>query len=63
MVSEKKFEAYLNVEKSGLTNMFDLNAVVFLCVEVYKIRLTWGDCLFIMKNYSQLRERYEEVTV
>lgn len=63
MVNEKKFEAYLNVQKSGLTNMFDLNAVVFLSVEVYEIGLTWSDCLFIMTHYSQLRRRYEEAIV
>jgi len=63
MVNRKKFETYLNVQKSGLTNMFDLNAIIFLSVEVYEVRLTWNDCLFIMGNYSQLREKYEEVTV
>jgi len=63
MVNREKFETYLNVQKSGLTNMFDLNAVVFLSIEVYEVPLTWDDCLFIMKNYHQLREEYEGATI
>ena len=60
MINRKKFKAYLNIQKSGLTNMFDLNAITFLSVEIYEVKLTWNDCLFIMNNYSQLREKYKE---
>jgi len=63
MMAKGKFETYLNVQKSGLTNMFDLNAVIFLSIEVYEVPLTWSDCLFIMENYSQLRKEYERVTI
>lgn len=63
MVSEKKFRAYLNVQKIGLTNMFDLSAVIFLSAEIYEVKLTWNDCLFIMKHYPQLRKGYEEAMI
>lgn len=58
MVTKEKFKTYLNIQKSGLTNMFDLNAVIFLSTEVYGVPLTRDDCLFIMKNYPRLRREY-----
>lgn len=63
MVTEEKFKTYLNVQKTGLTNMFDLSAVIFLSIEIYEVELTWDDCFFIMGNYSRLRKEYEEVTI
>ena len=51
---EKKFLAYENVRKSGVTNMFDINAVIYYASE----DLTREDCLYIMKHYEELYEQY-----
>ena len=51
-MTKEKFNAYVRVQKSGLTNMFDVRNVINLA----EVELTREDCLAIMKNY----EKYEK---
>ena len=55
MKNEKeKFLTYEGIRKSGITNMFDVS---FVC-ELSNGTLTRQDCIYIMKNYSELSEKY-----
>lgn len=47
MVTKEQFIAYVEVQESGATNMFDINTVCAMAIEP----LTREDCLDIMKNY------------
>ena len=58
MVSSDKFLAYCEVQYSGLTNMFDVNKVMELNKKMSEIELTRKDVLYIMNNYSKLREKF-----
>ena len=53
-MTKEKFEAYEAVRLSGLTNMYDVTAVVVLSDYV----LTKDDCFDIMKNYSVYKKHY-----
>lgn len=52
-MNNEKFKMYLEIRDSGLTNMFDVKAVVGLSEGV----LTREDCFDIMQNF----ERYMEI--
>ena len=54
MVTKKQFQTYLEIRDSGITNMFDVRKVVELSKEI----LNRKDCMFIMKNFSELCDRY-----
>ncbi len=58
MVSKDKFDAYITVQKSGATNMFAIKNVIQLASEICEVELTKEDCLYIMENYSILKEKY-----
>jgi hypothetical protein len=60
MVSKEKFEAYVTVQKSGATNMFAIPTVIELAEEFCNVDLTRDDCLYIMKNYKELKEMYSK---
>ena len=51
-ITKDQFEAYVRVQKSGVTNMFDLRNVTSLT------GLDKEQCLEIMSNYSELVEKY-----
>ena len=51
-ITKDQFEAYVRVQKSGVTNMFDLNNVKSLT------GLNKEQCLEIMSNYGELEEKY-----
>ena len=53
-ITQEKFNAYVAVQESGATNMFDVRRVIELADE----ELTKEDCLAIMKNYSALKLKY-----
>jgi len=59
LVSKEKFEAYREVRKSGITNMFNIQRVRKVAKNFYNVRLTKEDCLYIMKNYAQLLAEYQ----
>jgi hypothetical protein len=52
----KKFKAYLKVQHSGRTNMFDVPTVCALSHGI----LTKPDCMDIMTRYEDLEKLYPE---
>jgi hypothetical protein len=50
-ITKEQFNAYESVRESGATNMFMLNNVCALS------GLTREQCLYIMKNYTELKKR------
>ena len=57
-VTKEKFEAYVGVQKSGITNMWNVPAVIRIAAMQYLVDLTKDDCIYIMKNYRNLKEYY-----
>jgi len=53
-ITEEQFEAYEDVRQSGVTNMFDVRTVGELS------GLEKEDIMTIMKNYGELKEKYDE---
>ena len=51
-ISKEQFESYVRVQKSGVTNMFDLRNVTALT------GLDKEQCLEIMSNYGELDKKY-----
>ena len=54
LITKEKFEAYVDVQESGVTNMFDVRTVSMLS------GLDREEIMAIMKNYSNLKEKYNE---
>ena len=53
-ITKEQFEAYVNVQMSGVTNMFDVKTVGQLS------GLEKEQIMSIMKNYSELKDKYDE---
>ena len=53
-ITQAQFEAYVDVQMSGVTNMFDVKTVGELS------GLEKEEIMTIMKNYGQLKEKYDE---
>jgi len=53
MITKEKFKSYVEVQQSGVTNMWAVNTVIGLT------GLTKEECLDIMKNYSDYKEKFE----
>ena len=51
-ITEEQFESYVRVQKSGVTNMFDVRNVTALT------GLDKKQIMEIMSNYSELVEKY-----
>ena len=51
-ITEEQFEAYVRVQMSGVTNMFDLRNVTALT------GLDKSQIMEIMKTYGELEEKY-----
>lgn len=51
-ITKEQFEAYVEVQMSGVTNMWNVALVSQLS------GLTEEQCLYIMKNYSTLKTKY-----
>ena len=58
-VSKEKFETYLKVQKSGITNMFNVPHVIEAADKIFEVELTKGDCIYIMENYGALLAEYQ----
>jgi len=54
-ITKEKFEAYLAVQHSGVTNMWAVDTVIRLSGN----SLTEADCLDIMKNYAKYKKEFE----
>ena len=53
-ISKEQFEAYVDVQESGVTNMFDVKTVSELS------GLEKEEIMTIMKSYGELKEKYDE---
>ena len=53
-ISREQFEAYVDVQESGVTNMFDVKTVGELS------GLEKEEIMTIMKSYGELKEKYDE---
>ncbi|MBA7522136.1 hypothetical protein ES705_14253 [subsurface metagenome] len=62
-ISRDKWDAYTEVQQSGLTNMFDLDEVLRLNKEMSEIELSKKELHYIMKNYNKLCTRFGYVRV
>ena len=58
MMTKEKFEAYVEVQKSGITNMCHIPNVIFAVDGMCNVTLTGEDCLEIMQNYAELKEKW-----
>lgn len=58
-ISREQFQAYLDVRDSGVTNMW---AVSYVC-ELSRYVLQEDDCLYIMKHFGELMDRYNAGTL
>lgn len=52
-ITKEQFERYLKVQESGITNMFDIKAVMSLTL------LNEKQCLDIMHNYPKYKKRFD----
>ena len=63
-ITKEKFEAFVEVQRSGMTNMFDVRAVSELS-ESHLITtseiISTDEVKEIMKQYATLMEKYPEV--
>ena len=50
-ITQEQFESYVDVQESGITNMFDVRTVSALS------GLDKQEIMYIMKNYSELLEK------
>ena len=53
-ITKEQFEAYVDVQMSGVTNMFDVRTVQSLS------GLEKEQIMEIMKNYGTLKDKYDE---
>lgn len=53
MITKQEFKRYLVLQKSGITNMFDITKVMQIS------NLSREKCLEIMKNYGKYKEEYK----
>ena len=53
-ITKEQFEAYVGVQESGVTNMFDVKTVSELS------GLEKEEIMTIMKSYGELKEKYDE---
>ena len=54
-ITEEQFKAYVKIQESGATNMFDVRAVVALS----RGKLSREDVLDIMDNYDTYSEKFK----
>ena len=53
-ITKEQFEAYVDVQESGVTNMFDVKTVGELS------GLEKEEIMTIMKSYGELKEKYND---
>ncbi len=54
MITQEQFEVFEDIRDSGITNMFNVRRVCELSGGV----LDWEDCMEIIKNYSELKNKF-----
>ena len=61
MVTKEEFNAYETVRQTGVTNMFDVFAVVKYAKKFCNVKLSKPTILEIMHNYTDLKKEFEKV--
>ena len=56
MITKEQFESYVDIQKMGVTNMWNVRVVSDLT------GLTREEIREIMKNYGNLKDKYEKET-
>ncbi len=59
--TKEQFHAYLGIQYSGLTNMFNKGRVQEYSETYYGVELPVEIILYIMGNYSTLKEEYGDI--
>ena len=54
-----QFETYVDIQQSGVTNMFETEMVSTYADEVYNVYLPRSVIFEICKNYKELTEEYK----
>ena len=55
-ITQNQFEAYVDVQMSGVTNMMDVRTVSELS------GLERQEIITIMRNYNELQDKYESIS-
>lgn len=58
MITEDQFKAFLIVRDSGVTNMFDIPAVVKYAKKMAGVKLSKENCLEIIRDFMQLGYKF-----
>ncbi|MDD3608065.1 MAG: DUF5049 domain-containing protein [Candidatus Moranbacteria bacterium] len=58
MITEDQFKAFLTVRDSGVTNMFDIPAVVKYAKKMTGVKLSKENCLEIIRDFMQLGYKF-----
>jgi hypothetical protein len=58
MITRARFQVFEKIQKSGLTNMYDINEVRFIGISKYGQELTKKDCFDIMLHYDKYKQKY-----
>jgi hypothetical protein len=59
--TKEQFHAYLQVQYSGVTNMFDSEKVAELAVEYTGEILSKETIIYIIVNYQALKDEYGDI--
>ena len=59
MVTKEEFNAYETVRQTGVTNMFDVFAVVKYAKKFCNVKLSKPIIIDIMHNYKDLKNEFE----
>lgn len=55
-----QFEAYVLIQKSGITNMFDVDTIEDVANAILEVYLDRANCLYIYKHYNELMDEYKD---
>lgn len=57
-ITKDMFQAYVEVQQAGVTNMLDTTMVVYHALEIADVALTREEVRYIISNYTKLNKRY-----
>ena len=58
MINKEEFLVYETIRKTGITNMFDIFAVVKCAKKYYNVKLSKPKIIEIMHNYTDLVKKF-----
>jgi hypothetical protein len=60
MITKEQFSAFLMVRDSGVTNMFDIPAVIKYAKKMTGVKLSKETCLEIIRDFMQLGYKFRK---